>query len=93
MRLWNPEWRCEDLRFAVTQISFGDLPEAEPEDEAPHGLEALEGELEPDHEEQKGDAELGGAGQRLGAGFGGLDGAEQAATNASLDGDADWLSL
>ena len=29
LRLWNPEWRCEDLRFAVTQISFGDLPEAE----------------------------------------------------------------
>lgn len=29
LRLWNPEWRCEDLRFSVTQISFGDLPEAE----------------------------------------------------------------
>lgn len=26
LRLWNPEWRCEDLRFAVTQLSFADLP-------------------------------------------------------------------
>ena len=25
----DPSWRCENLRFAVTQISFGDLPEAQ----------------------------------------------------------------
>jgi NTE family protein len=25
----NPDWRCEDLRFEVTQLSFADLPEAE----------------------------------------------------------------
>ncbi len=25
----NPDWRCEDIRFEVTQISFADLPEAE----------------------------------------------------------------
>jgi NTE family protein len=29
LRAQNPEWRCEDLRFAVTQISFADLPEAD----------------------------------------------------------------
>ena len=25
----NPDWRCEDIKFSVTQVSFGDLPEAE----------------------------------------------------------------
>lgn len=25
----DPEWRCQDIRFSVTQISFADLPEAE----------------------------------------------------------------
>ncbi|MFG6433358.1 patatin-like phospholipase family protein [Roseateles sp. LYH14W] len=25
----NPDWRCEDIHFDVTQISFADLPEAE----------------------------------------------------------------
>ena len=25
----NPDWRCEDIKFAVTQVSFGDLPEAD----------------------------------------------------------------
>ena len=25
----NPDWRCEDLHFDVTQLSFADLPEAE----------------------------------------------------------------
>ncbi|PZP36805.1 MAG: phospholipase [Roseateles depolymerans] len=25
----DPEWRCQDIRFAVTQISFADLPEGE----------------------------------------------------------------
>lgn len=25
----NPDWRCEDIHFDVTQISFSDLPEAE----------------------------------------------------------------
>lgn len=25
----NPDWRCEDIRFEVTQISFADLPDAE----------------------------------------------------------------
>lgn len=29
LRAKNPDWRCEDLRFAVTQISFADLPEAD----------------------------------------------------------------
>jgi len=29
LRDWNPEWRCEDIKFSVTQISFADLPEAE----------------------------------------------------------------
>jgi NTE family protein len=29
LRSWNPDWRCEDIKFAVTQISFADLPEAE----------------------------------------------------------------
>lgn len=29
LRAQNPEWRCEDLKFSVTQISFADLPEAE----------------------------------------------------------------
>lgn len=29
LRALHPEWRCEDLRFAVTQISFADLPEAD----------------------------------------------------------------
>ena len=29
LREKNPDWRCEDLRFAVTQISFADLPEAD----------------------------------------------------------------
>jgi len=25
----NPDWRCEDIKFAVTQISFADLPDAD----------------------------------------------------------------
>jgi NTE family protein len=25
----NPDWRCEDIKFVVTQVSFGDLPEAD----------------------------------------------------------------
>lgn len=29
LRALNPDWRCEDIRFVVTQISFADLPEAE----------------------------------------------------------------
>ncbi|MCE4553445.1 patatin-like phospholipase family protein [Pelomonas cellulosilytica] len=29
LRAANPDWRCEDLKFAVTQISFGDLPDSE----------------------------------------------------------------
>jgi NTE family protein len=29
LRAWSPDWRCEDVKFAVTQISFADLPEAE----------------------------------------------------------------
>lgn len=29
LRALNPEWRCEDIHFSVTQISFADLPEAE----------------------------------------------------------------
>lgn len=29
LRHKNPDWRCEDLRFAVTQISFADLAEAD----------------------------------------------------------------
>jgi NTE family protein len=29
LRAANPDWRCEDIKFAVTQISFGDLPEAD----------------------------------------------------------------
>lgn len=29
LRAWNPDWRCEDIKFAVTQISFADLPEAD----------------------------------------------------------------
>ncbi|CAM3862106.1 patatin-like phospholipase family protein [Roseateles saccharophilus] len=29
LRAWNPDWRCEDIKFAVTQIGFADLPEAE----------------------------------------------------------------
>ena len=29
LRAWNPDWRCEDIKFTVTQISFADLPEAE----------------------------------------------------------------
>lgn len=29
LRALNPDWRCEDVAFAVTQISFGDLPEDE----------------------------------------------------------------
>ncbi len=27
LRALNPEWRCEDVKFAVTQISFADMPE------------------------------------------------------------------
>ena len=29
LRALNPEWRCEDIKFSVTQISFGDLSEAD----------------------------------------------------------------
>ncbi|WP_422016357.1 patatin-like phospholipase family protein [Roseateles sp.] len=29
LRAQNPEWRCQDLKFSVTQISFADLAEAE----------------------------------------------------------------
>ena len=29
LRALNPDWHCEDIKFSVTQISFGDLPEAE----------------------------------------------------------------
>ncbi|HEY0954364.1 MAG TPA: patatin-like phospholipase family protein [Roseateles sp.] len=29
LRALNPEWRCEDIKFSVTQISFADLSEAE----------------------------------------------------------------
>lgn len=29
LRALNPEWRCEDIKFSVTQISFADLPETE----------------------------------------------------------------
>ncbi|MFG6458060.1 patatin-like phospholipase family protein [Roseateles sp. BYS96W] len=29
LRAANPGWRCEDLKFAVTQISFADLAEAD----------------------------------------------------------------
>lgn len=29
LRALDPEWRCEDIRFSVTQISFADLPEAD----------------------------------------------------------------
>jgi len=29
LRARNPDWRCEDIQFQVTQISFADLPEAE----------------------------------------------------------------
>ncbi len=29
LRALNPDWRCEDIKFSVTQISFADLPEAE----------------------------------------------------------------
>ncbi len=29
LRASNPGWRCEDLKFAVTQISFADLAEAD----------------------------------------------------------------
>lgn len=29
LRQKNPDWRCEDLRFSVTQISFADLAEAD----------------------------------------------------------------
>lgn len=25
----NPEWRCEDIKFSVTQLSFADLPDEE----------------------------------------------------------------
>jgi NTE family protein len=25
----NPDWRCEDIKFSVTQVSFADLPEAQ----------------------------------------------------------------
>lgn len=29
LRAANPDWRCEDIKFSVTQISFADLPEAD----------------------------------------------------------------
>ena len=29
LRALNPEWRCEDIKFSVTQISFADLAEAD----------------------------------------------------------------
>lgn len=29
LRALDPQWRCEDIRFSVTQISFADLPEAD----------------------------------------------------------------
>lgn len=29
LRARNPDWRCEDIKFSVTQISFADLPVAE----------------------------------------------------------------
>jgi NTE family protein len=29
LRALNPEWRCEDIHFSVTQISFADLSEAD----------------------------------------------------------------
>jgi NTE family protein len=29
LRALNPDWRCEDIHFEVTQISFADLPEAD----------------------------------------------------------------
>lgn len=29
LRALNPDWRCEDIKFSVTQVSFADLPEAE----------------------------------------------------------------
>ena len=29
LRALNPEWRCEDIKFSVTQVSFADLAEAE----------------------------------------------------------------
>ncbi|WP_373714437.1 patatin-like phospholipase family protein [Roseateles sp.] len=29
LRERNPDWRCEDVKFVVTQVSFADLPEAE----------------------------------------------------------------
>jgi hypothetical protein len=51
-----------------------DLAEAKPEDQPAHGLQALIGQLQADDEEEKGDAELGRAGERLGTRYG--DGTE-----------------
>ncbi len=43
-----------------------DLGRAQAEDQAPHGFQTLEGQFEPDREQQEDDAELGQAVRRMG---------------------------